>query len=90
MSNSTKKAKECYLLTFGLLKATKISGRCEVCHSWPTSIKRKPKVLKKPTVQDRADDRSPKIYKIIPGDISMQKQLYVCWIGHLWINVCLS
>ena len=75
LSNSIKKAKECSLPIFGLLRAIKSVVRCVHLGQLKklTSIERKLKVLKKPSLKDRADDPSPKKYKISQSNISMKK-----------------
>ena len=59
-----KKAEKVSLPVFGLLKATEILERCEVCPSWPTEKAQKNRVkgksTEKPTFKDRADDQFPK------------------------------
>ena len=51
--------------------------RCEVCPSWPSEKaykhRAKPKVLKKPTLKNRADDRSPKNTKQVKVIFSCKK-----------------
>ena len=55
----------------------KMLERCEVYPSWPTEkahwYREKTTSLKKPTVKERAQDRSAKKCKISPVDIFMQK-----------------
>ena len=73
----SEESKECSLLIFGILKATKMLERCEMYPSWSTEKAHKNRVKakgsEKPTLKERADDRSPKKYKISQSNVFMQK-----------------
>ena len=74
-----KKAKECPVPIFGLLKIIKMLERCEVCPSWPTEkaykYRTKAKSSEKPTLKEKADNWTgvSQKYKISQSNISMQK-----------------